>query len=117
MGCRENYLLIPVLLLLLLFTIIINQCLRTGIFPDKLKIAKVIPLFKKGDDTKFNNYRPISILPTISNIFERVIFNQIYEHFQTNNLFYKNQFRFRPMHSADLAALSLIDMIISQMDV
>ena len=98
-------------------TIIINQCLRTGIFPDKLKIAKVIPLFKKGDDTKFNNYRPISILPTISKIFERVIFNQIYEHFQTNNLFYKNQFGFRPMHSADLAALSLIDMIISQMDV
>ena len=78
-------------------TIIINQCLRTGIFPDKLKIAKVIPLFKKGDDTKFNNYRPISILPTISKIFERVIFNQIYEHFQTNNLFYKNQFGFRPM--------------------
>ena len=53
----------------------------------------------------------------LSKILESVIFNQLYEHFQTNNLFYKNQFGFRPMHSADLAALSLIDVLISQMDV
>ena len=51
-------------------TITINQCLRTGIFSDKLKIAKVIPLFKKGDS-------PTSTLPTISKILERVIFNQL----------------------------------------
>ena len=46
-------------------TLIINQYLTTGIFPDKLKVAKVIPIFKKGDKTKFDNYRPISILPAI----------------------------------------------------
>ena len=50
-------------------TIIINQTLKTGIFPDKLKIAKVLPLFKKGDKTVFTNYRPISLLSSISKIF------------------------------------------------
>ena len=55
-------------------TMLINQSLDTGIFPEKLKLAKIIPIFKKDDDTLFNNYRPISILPTISKVFERVIF-------------------------------------------
>ena len=56
-------------------THIINQSLHTGIFPDKLKLAKVIPVFKKGDKTKLDNYRPISILQVISKIFERTIFD------------------------------------------
>ena len=46
-------------------TLIINQCINTGIFPDKLKVAKVVPVFKSNDATIFSNYRPISILPTI----------------------------------------------------
>ena len=46
-------------------TMVINQVLSTGIFPDKLKIAKVIPIFKKDDPTLFKNYRPISLLSTI----------------------------------------------------
>ena len=53
-------------------TLITNQVLSSGIFPDKLKIAKVIPIFKKGDDTDVNNYRPISLLPAISKIFKRL---------------------------------------------
>ena len=47
-------------------SLIVNQYLNTGIFPDKVKCAKVIPNFKKGDNTKLDNYRAISILPTIS---------------------------------------------------
>ena len=66
-------------------TLIVNQSLNTGIFPDKLKCAKVIPNYKNGDNTKVDNYRPISILPTIS---KRVIFDQLYEHFHQNNLLY-----------------------------
>ena len=46
-------------------TLIVNQSLNTFIFPDKLKCAKVIPIYTKGDNTKLDNYRPISILPTI----------------------------------------------------
>ena len=56
-------------------TIIINQSLETGIFPDSLKIANVVPLFKKDDPTTVNNYRPISLLNSISKIFEKVIIN------------------------------------------
>ena len=54
-------------------TLIINQSLETGIFPDAFKTSKVTPLYKKGDKTDLNNYRPISILPTIFKVFERVI--------------------------------------------
>ncbi len=59
--------------------------LNTGIFPEKLKIAKIIPVHKKEDDTLFTNYRPISLLPTISKIFETIIFKQLYHFFLTLN--------------------------------
>ena len=52
-------------------TLIINQMITTGVFPDSFKISKIIPLFKKGDSSLLPNYRPISLLPTISKIFER----------------------------------------------
>ncbi len=57
---------------------IINQMLNTGIFSDKLKIAKVIPIHKEYDETLFTKYRPISLLPAISKIFEKVIFKHLY---------------------------------------
>ena len=76
-------------------TFIINQSLLSGIFPDKLKIAKVIPLFKKNDPTLLDNYRPISLLPVISKIFERVIFNQLHCHFNIYNLYLPSQYGFR----------------------
>ena len=56
-------------------TVIINQTFSSGVFPHKLKIAKVIPVHKKGDSHTFNNYRPISILPSVSKVFERVMHN------------------------------------------
>ena len=61
-------------------TLIINQMLNTRIFPDNLKIAKVVPLYKKVDDRLFTNYRPISLLSSVSKIFERVFFNQLIDH-------------------------------------
>ncbi len=62
-------------------TTIINQMLINGIFPEKFKIA----LYKKDDETLFNNYRPISLLPAISKIFEKVIFKQLYQFFTDKN--------------------------------
>ena len=67
-------------------TIIINQSLETGIFPDSLKIAKVVPLFKKDDPTTVNNYRPISLLNSISKIFEKGIHQQLNSYLLKNNL-------------------------------
>ncbi len=52
--------------------------LTTGIFADKLKIAKIIPIYKKDKDTLFTNYRPISLLPALSKIFEKVILKQLF---------------------------------------
>ena len=95
-------------------TTIINQSLHTGIFPHKLKI--VIPLFKKGDSTLIENYRPISLLTSISKIFERVIFNQMNDYFTLNNLFYDKQYGFRKYHSTKLAALNVVDTIVNHMD-
>ena len=68
-------------------TVIINQSLTSGIFPDTLKIAKVTPIFKKGNKKLICNYRPISVLPVISKVFETVLQEQLTEYFTTNNLF------------------------------
>ena len=97
-------------------SIIINQSLKTGIFPNKLKIAKVLPLFKKGENELIENYRPISLLPSISKIFERIVFDQLYKYLDSNNLLYKSQYGFRKKHSTEMASLELIDRIYHDLD-
>ena len=97
-------------------TLIVNQSLNTGIFLDKLKCAKVIPIYKKGDNTNLDNYRPISILPTVSIFLERVIFDQLYAHFHQNNLLYSSQYGFKKKHSTELAVLELVDRITQELD-
>ena len=97
-------------------TIIINQSLVTGIFPTRMKIAKVIPLFKKDDPHVLDNYRPISLLPALSKVLEKVVFIQIYDYFDKNGLFYKNQYGFRKIHSTELASLEITDIISENMD-
>ena len=97
-------------------TLMVNQSLITGIFPESLKKAKVVPIYKKNDKSKFENYRPISILPTISKLFERVAYNQLSDYFNENNLFYSQQYGFRAHHSTEHAILELSDRIISAMD-
>jgi hypothetical protein len=97
-------------------TKIVNQCISRGIFPDALKIAKVIPIHKKGDISNLTNYRPISLLPAISKIFEKVMHQQLHHYFKQNNLFYEAQYGFRPKFSTELAALHLVDQLTSDMD-
>ena len=75
-------------------SLIINQSLVSGIFPTKLKIAKVLPFFKKDDVTFMDNYHPISLLTSISKLFEKVLFDQLYDYFQNNHLFYSSQYGF-----------------------
>jgi hypothetical protein len=95
---------------------IINQCFLTGIFPNKLKTAKVIPLHKKNDERLLENYRPVSILSSVSKVFERSMYNQIYKYFTDNNLFYQSQHGFRQHHSTEFAAIELINKILKEMD-
>ena len=97
-------------------TLIINQIINTGVFPNKLKIAKIIPIFKKDDRTLFTNYRPISLLPIFSKVIEKVIGIQINDFFVENKLFFNHQYGFRSGHSTELAALELTDRIITALD-
>ena len=74
---------------------LVNQMIDESEFPDVLKIAKVIPVHKKGSKTDIQNYRPISILPIISKIFERLIYMQLDDFFETNSIHDEYQFGFR----------------------
>ena len=97
-------------------TIIINQMLTTGIFPDAFKVSKIIPIFKKGDSSLLVNYRPISLLSTISKVFERVIHDQMYEYFNNFNLLAEQQYGFRKKRSTEYAAIKLIDHVSKEME-
>ena len=90
-------------------TLIINQTLSTGIFPSKLKTAKVILVYRKNDKALLKNYRPISVLPVVSKIIENVMHNQMMDYFTSNELFSSQQYGFRPNRSTELGALELMD--------
>ena len=96
-------------------TVIINQSLQSGIFPDNLKIAKVLPIYKGNDLDKnsVSSYRPISVLPAISKVFEKTVYNQLLSYFVDHNLFYCSQYGFRPKHSTELAVLELTDLLFN----
>ena len=97
-------------------TLIINQSLTSCIYPDSLKVAKVTPIYKKDNNKIISNYRPISVLPVISKVFENVIFDQLSEYFVTNNLFSPQQYGFRKNSSTELTALELLDRLFGQLD-
>ena len=97
-------------------SVLINESFETGIFPDNLKIAKVIPVFKKGLTTKKSNYRPISLLSIFSKIFEKLMYQRLYRFLETCELLFNLQFGFRSGHSADHALVSLTESIKSSLD-
>ena len=80
-------------------TWIFNLSLKKGIFVDDWKKACVLPIYKSGNRHNCENYRPISILPIISKILERCVFNQLYNFLNENSLLSKHQFGFRPKNS------------------
>ena len=88
---------------------IINLCLKNGIFPNHLKLAKIIPIFKKGEKSDPNNYRPIAVLSYISKIFEKCIHRRILNFLDKFNILSPNQFGFRPRISTADALLKFID--------
>ncbi|XP_046683428.1 uncharacterized protein LOC124369464 [Homalodisca vitripennis] len=87
----------------------INHCLSTGLFPDLLKLSKVVPIFKKGDPSLAENYRPISVVPTFSKIIEKAVIYQVSEVFESNSLFSKNQFGFRK----GLSTVGTVELLVS----
>ena len=95
---------------------IINLSLLKGIFPHKLKIAKVIPVYKAEDPSLFVNYRPISLLPVFSKFFEKVMYNRLVEFAETYEILFCCQFGFRKNHSTSLSLIHLINKISSAID-
>jgi hypothetical protein len=90
---------------------IINLSLSSGTFPKELKIAKVLPLFKSGDASFFNNYRPVSVLPVVSKVFNKIYFAHLINFLKKQNILYKYQFGFRKQHSTFMALMILVDQI------
>ena len=95
---------------------ILNLSFSTGIFPDKLKVARVVPIFKKGDKTAPGNYRPISVLPVISKLFEKLVNTRIVKYFEQNDIFYEHQYGFRHGYSTKLSLINLINQITQYTD-
>lgn len=105
----KNLIVVPI-------TKLINSCIRTGIFPHVLKRALITPIFKKGDKSHVSNFRPISLLPVISKIFERALASQLVDFFETQSLFSGAQYGFRRGKSTVLAILDLFEAILNSFE-
>ena len=97
-------------------TYLINLSINQGIFPDELKIAKVLPIYKSDDKHLIQNYRPISVLPFFSKIFEKIILNHLENFIESNNILYDNQFGFRKNHSTTHAIITLVEKVSKALD-
>ena len=86
---------------------IFNCSLKSGVFPQKWKIAQVIPIYKKGNKLNLSNYRPISLLSVLSKVMEKVTEGQIRNHFENNKLLNFNQFGFRKNKFCEQALINL----------
>ena len=95
---------------------ICNTSLGQGIFPDEMKIARIIPLFKSGDKQNVSNYRPISLLPQFSKILEKIFNNRLMNFLNSNNLLYLRQYGFRKNMSTSMAIMELVENITTAMD-
>ena len=83
--------------------VLYNRCMRDGIFPDELKIGKISPIYKKDNKELLENYRPVSTLAIFGKIFEKVIYNRLYDFIISQGIMYENQYGFRKNHSTNHA--------------
>ena len=96
--------------------LLVNQSFQSGIFPDKLKLAKVISLFKKGNPEIPSNYRPISLVPIFSKIFEKLMYRRLYRFLEIHEVLYSLQFGFQENHSIDHALVCLTEAVRNTLD-
>ena len=95
---------------------LMNKSILTGSFPSQLKQAKVFPIHKGGDKADPSNYRPISILPTVSKFFEKHINHHLMAFLNKYKLIHENQSGFRQKHSCQTALVKLVDQWLSCID-
>ena len=92
--------------------IIFNQSTATGCFPDRMKVAEIIPLYKGREEDQVVNYRPVSLLMTISKILEKIIYNRVFKFLTKYNILYDSQYGFRSKHSCEDAILELVGRVL-----
>ena len=90
-------------------TQLFNYSLKTGEIPSEWKSANITPVLKKGRKEDVNNYRPISVLPIVAKVFERIVHKQLYEYLERNHILHPDQSGYRPKHSTLDALLKAID--------
>lgn len=89
-----------------------NTLMAQGHFPDKLKLAKITPIFKKGNAELLENYRPVSILPIFGKVFEKIIYTRLYSFLTSQGVLQEKQFGFREGHSTSQALNCSVDFIL-----
>jgi len=95
---------------------IYNLSFEQGKFPSALKIAKVIPVYKKGSTDSLVNYRPISLTSPFAKILERLMYNRLYSYLLKFDILYEHQFGFRKSHSTSMALIDVINMITNKLN-
>jgi hypothetical protein len=95
---------------------IFNLSIKAGVFPDALKHARVSPLFKKGDPFLTSNYRPVSVLLTLSKVFERIILNQLMQFLERNEIMSAAQYGFLKKVSTKTALVNFHEHVLSLLD-
>ena len=95
------------------FTFLFSETIKKGVITQKLKMAVVYPIHKKESKMKVSNYRPISILPLVSKIFEKLMYDHLMDFFNKHEIIYKHQCGFQKGKSAEHAVLDLLFNIVS----
>ena len=97
-------------------SLIFKKCIQYGIFPNMCKKSNIVPIHKKGDKQCIVNYHPVLLLPICGKIFERLIFNPVFEFLEENKLLSPNQSGFRPNDSCKNQLLSIVHSIYTDFD-
>ena len=97
-------------------THLINQSISQGLFPEEMKLVKILPIYKSEDEQLVINYRPISILQFFSKVFEKIISKHIIEFMDENKLFYCNQFGFRKQYFTSHAIITVVEKVSKALD-
>jgi retron-type reverse transcriptase len=90
---------------------IFQLSIESGIFPDKFKTSRIVPIFKQGDPSVCDNYRPIALVNTFSKILEKMVATDLYNHLDLNKLLYKHQYGFQRKMSTEHNLLQVTNFI------
>jgi hypothetical protein len=95
---------------------IFNLSLRSGVFSDKLKMCRVIPIFKTCNKLECDNYRPISLLSSVSKVLEKIVAEKFIEHLLVNDLLYVHQYGFLPKQSTQHNLIQIVNYISNDLN-